>query len=110
MGDRATADRTYRIIGQVKNEADQGIPGVRVEAWDKDLLLDDFLDKATTGEDGRFEISIREGIVKELPLAPHPDLLFNVFLRASRLPESYRAHQLRTRINWRTREKERRHG
>jgi len=51
----------YRIFGVVR-EAESGRPlaGLRVRAFDEDLLLDDALGEATTDEAGRFEIDFTE--------------------------------------------------
>jgi hypothetical protein len=51
----------YRIFGVVR-EAESGLPlaGLRVQAFDEDLLFDDDLGGATTDEAGRFEIDFTE--------------------------------------------------
>lgn len=48
---------TFRIAGTVKvAETGVGLPGLFVKAYDKDILFDDLLGSAITGEGGRFEI------------------------------------------------------
>lgn len=48
---------TFRITGTVKvAETGVGLPGLFVKAYDKDILFDDLLGSAITGEGGRFEI------------------------------------------------------
>jgi len=48
---------TFKITGTVKvAETGVGLPGLFVKAYDKDILFDDLLGSAITGEGGRFEI------------------------------------------------------
>jgi hypothetical protein len=51
----------YRIFGVVR-ESESGLPlaGLRVHAFDEDLLFDDDLGEATTDDAGRFEIDFTE--------------------------------------------------
>lgn len=47
----------YRIRGTVTGERDgQGVSSLRVEAWDKDLVIDDLLGSTKTNNTGRFAI------------------------------------------------------
>jgi len=51
--------KTYTITGRVIDEkTKKGIPNLRVEAWDKDLLFDDFLGESKTDKDGKFTIEL----------------------------------------------------
>lgn len=78
--------RLFRIKGYVINrETGEGVPGCHVEAWDKDLLFDDFV--AETGEDkptdelGYFELAFQDdGRFNELFFDRFPDLFFKVKL------------------------------
>jgi hypothetical protein len=71
---------TYQIRGQVIQGADGvGIPGHRVEAWDKDALCDDLVGSAITADDGTFQMIFEESYFKELFLDRRPDLYFRVF-------------------------------
>lgn len=82
------ATKTYRIIGRIiDRETHQGVPGLRVEAWDKDLLIDDLVGSAVTDARGTFEITFDTSYFRELFLDRKPDLYFKVF-SGDRLIES----------------------
>jgi len=71
---------TYEIKGQVKDTAtDSGAAGVRVEAWDKDLIYDDFLGNAETNANGEFVITFDEYFFRELFIDTWPDIYFKLF-------------------------------
>ncbi len=51
------AKKKYQIVGRVVGRGSrQGVPDARVEAWDKELLIDDKVGSAVTGADGSFKI------------------------------------------------------
>lgn len=76
------ATKTFRIIGHIiDRETHQGVAGLHVEAWDKDLLIDDLIGSAVTDKEGRFEILFDEAYFKELFLDRRPDVFFKVFDR-----------------------------
>lgn len=57
--DTEPTDRQYRISGTVVNEKSrEGLAGLRVQAWDRDVVHDDFLAAATTGRAGTFSLQI----------------------------------------------------
>lgn len=70
----------YMIRGRVIDQfTGDGIGGVRVEAWDKDFLLDDYLGSATTISDGAFSIPFDDSAFRDVFFDNWPDLYFKVF-------------------------------
>ena len=71
----------YEIRGRVVDSFTQdGLGGVRVEAWDKDFIFtDDYLGSASTISDGSFSVSFDEGAFRDLFLDKSPDLYFKVY-------------------------------
>ena len=70
----------YEIKGKIIDSSTAAcVPGVRVEAWDKDNSVDDYLGYAATAADGSFTIAIDEAMF--LDLFPHqqPDIYFKVW-------------------------------
>lgn len=71
------SNREFRISGRVVDDADKiGIAGLPVEAWDKDIFVDDSLGSATTESDGSFKIDFTREQFREWFLDRHPDLYF----------------------------------
>ncbi|RKY02392.1 hypothetical protein DRP77_08020 [Candidatus Poribacteria bacterium] len=66
--------KPFLIAGRVVNEEGEPLVGVRVSAFDRDVLVDDFLGYAFTDEEGRFEIRYAESDFKSTPLEKKPDL------------------------------------
>jgi len=71
---------TFRITGTViDRETGSGVPRLRVETWDKDLIFDDLVGTAITDDQGTFQIEFDETYFRELFLDRQPDLFFKVF-------------------------------
>lgn len=71
---------TIQITGRVIDLKSQlGLGGLRVEAWDKDLIAGDLVGSAITDEQGAFIIEFDRSYFKELFLDRQPDLFFKVF-------------------------------
>ncbi len=72
--------RSFKVTGRVIDRVTQkGIKGLRVEAWDKDLLVNDMVGSAITGEGGVFRIQFDESYFKELFFDRRPDLFFKIY-------------------------------
>jgi hypothetical protein len=70
--------KCFRIYGQVSGATSKrGLPGLSVQALDKDLFVDDHLGTATTDEKGRFDIRYDESDFAEL-FERRPDLYLRV--------------------------------
>ena len=72
--------RVFKITGHVIDSKTQlGVKGLRVEAWDNDLIISDLVGGTTTGDGGIFRIQFYESYFKELFLDRRPDLFFKIF-------------------------------
>lgn len=73
-------NKIFRISGSVVGQTTrQGVAGLRVEAWDKDLRLDDLLGSTMTEADGNFQMSFDESYFREVFLDQKPDLYFKIY-------------------------------
>src|ERR1044072_3420453 len=76
------SEEKYRIVGRVISSATgQGVSSARVEAWDKDLHVNDLVGSAVTGADGFFVIEFDSSYFRELFADRKPDLFFKVLLQ-----------------------------
>ena len=70
----------YEIRGRVIDQfTSEGIAGVRVEAWDKDFVLDDYLASAVTISDGSFSLAFDDSAFREFFPENWPDLYFKAY-------------------------------
>jgi hypothetical protein len=68
----------FSIAGRVTNESGDGVLGLRVVAYDKDLIFDDCLGSKITGEDGIFEFWYSAADFRDL-FEASPDVYLEVF-------------------------------
>ena len=79
------AKKKYQASGQViDRKTKRGVPGLRVEAWDKDEKYNDFLGVAITDRSGCFQMSFDETYFREYAPDTSPDLFFKIY-RGQRL-------------------------
>jgi carotenoid cleavage dioxygenase len=69
----------HRITGVVRElDSERPLPDLRIAAYDKDLVKDDFLGEATTDANGAFEIRFTDADFKDL-VESKPDIYLCVF-------------------------------
>ena len=70
----------FTAFGRIVNErTKKGIPGLKIEAWDKDLLFNQRLGYAMSNEEGEFRINFDEIQFRNLFFDKYPDVFFKVF-------------------------------
>ncbi|AOY80603.1 beta-1,3-glucanase family protein [Moorena producens JHB] len=73
-------NKTFHISGRIIGQKTrQGVAGLLVEAWDKDLIIDDLLGSTMTKADGTFQLSFDESYFRELFSDKQPDLYFKIY-------------------------------
>jgi hypothetical protein len=73
-------EKTFHISGQVVDRQRRtAVGGLFVEAWDSDLICDDFVGSALTDPDGNFQIQFTQSYFRELFIDREPDLYFKIF-------------------------------
>lgn len=71
---------TFNARGRVIDKTSgSGLSGLRVEAWDKDLFVDDQIGSILTDSEGRFSLQFNESYFSELFFDREPDLFFKVY-------------------------------
>jgi Tc toxin complex TcA C-terminal TcB-binding domain/Neuraminidase-like domain/Salmonella virulence plasmid 28.1kDa A protein len=77
---KATKQNSYRILGRVSDRTTrQGVPGLKVEAWDKEKIVPNPVGFTTTKEQGAFQIEFTASFFEQLFLRREPDLFFKIF-------------------------------
>ncbi|NEO09783.1 peptidoglycan-binding protein [Moorena sp. SIO3I8] len=70
----------FRILGRVIDPKTSGVvSGLRVEAWDKDLIFNNLVGRAITDDHGSFGMEFDESYFQELFADQRPDIFFKVF-------------------------------
>lgn len=75
----AKQKNTYSIAGRIIDAKTRPVAGLRVEAWDKDLICNDLVGSAVTDDQGKFRIEFTQSHFKELFPDRKPDLFFKVY-------------------------------
>jgi hypothetical protein len=73
------ATKNITLGGFILNRKKKGIANMKVEAWDKEMIVDDFVGSAVTDSKGRFVITFTRKYFNELFLDRKPDLFFKVY-------------------------------
>ena len=77
-------NKKFTINGRLISSKDKTpIGGLKVEAWDKDLLIDDLLGSSVTDSNGNFTITFRKKYYKEIILDRKPDIYFRILKEES---------------------------
>jgi hypothetical protein len=75
------ANNIYYIFGHViGSDTRQGLAGLRVEVWDRDVYYDVLMGQCTTDEQGNFYIRLCPEDCEQFYLDDHPHLFFRVFV------------------------------
>ena len=48
------------VKGRIVDESQKPMAGVKVHVYDKDMVVDDYLGEATTGDDGKFRVEFTQ--------------------------------------------------
>ena len=66
------------VTGRIVDAGGKPVAGVTVEVWDKDMLIDDYLGTAVTGDDGRFSVDFGWANYKDTPFDGRPDIFLKM--------------------------------
>lgn len=78
--ERHAKPEIFAIRGHVLNsQTGNGVAGLRIEAWDKDLVFNDLVGSAISDSEGAFRIEFNESYFAEGFLDRKPDLFFKLF-------------------------------
>jgi hypothetical protein len=73
---------TFRIAGQIiASGSKKPLVGLRVEAWDKDHIFNDFVGSTVSDEKGSFQMEFNEGYFHQLFFGRRPDFYFKLFYK-----------------------------
>src|SRR3954468_15532182 len=81
------ANESFRILGRVIDQSRKAVPGLRVEAWDKERIFTEVAGQAATDKDGAFRIELDEPRLRAMFKDRRPDLYFKL-LRGKQLIKS----------------------
>jgi len=72
-------NKNLKILGRiVDRQTQKPVEGLRVEAWDKDLIHDEVVGSSLTDAEGAFQIEVEESSFRGIFPERRPDLFFRV--------------------------------
>ncbi|MBO9700909.1 MAG: hypothetical protein J7604_11920 [Sporocytophaga sp.] len=86
--------QVYTITGSLKDSTQQALANLSIEAWDKDILVDDFLAESTSNKEGKFTLTFSAERYKEFFNDRDPDIYFKIFLKGKLI------HDTRNSVLW----------
>lgn len=73
-------NKNYTIQGKVVDrKTKKGVPGLMIEAWDKDLIVNDLVGEMVADDQGKFRMEFTSDRFQELFQDRRPDLFFKIF-------------------------------
>ncbi len=87
--------KNHRVSGVVvERDSKTPIAGLMVNAFDRDVIQDDYLGQSETDGEGRFEIRFTDEAFKDFGEA-HPDIYLCIFKAGSTTPVHDTSHAVR---------------